>query len=552
MTSPFDTSVAPISRDDDEIRAALAEAEIPPLLPALAYATGDLSLLRDELRPDPMLVAMPQGGLTDEQQAEARELALDALRRVPRRRLPPGPAAVGRGPAADHGVRRRRDRDGGRTCRCSRRSSPTEARTVAAPGWHKADIAPDVAFRGRHHRRGHVGAARRPPVAAGRRRLRRPGEERRRRRHLAREQLSRVPGRQPEPQLQLLLRPAPRLAAALLDPGRAARLLPALRRRVRRCATTSGSAPRCCRRRGRTRTRALDGPGAIGRRRRGVARVERGISAVGQLNRPSFPDIDGRGRSRARRSTRRAGTTTSTSRGKRVAVIGTGASAVQFIPEIAPVAGELVVFQRTPPWFGPTEDYHDAVADGLRWLYRHVPSYSEWNRFCDLLEDGRRRARQRAGRPDMGAEGRARERGQRLRPHDAGRRICRSSSPTGPTCSRRCTPTYPPGAKRMLRDNGIWARTLKRDNVELVSEQITEITPQGVVTADGVEHEVDVIIYGTGFKASEVPDADDRSPVGPASTCTSNGTATLGPTSASPCRASRTCSASTGRTRTSW
>src|SRR3954452_2584950 len=80
MTSPFDTSVAPITASDDEIRAALAEAEIPPLLPALAYATGDLSLLRDELRPDPLLFgAMPQGGVTDAQQAQARELPLDAL-----------------------------------------------------------------------------------------------------------------------------------------------------------------------------------------------------------------------------------------------------------------------------------------------------------------------------------------------------------------------------------------------------------------------------------------------------------------------------------------
>ena len=62
-------------------------------------------------------------------------------------------------------------------------------------------------------------------------------------------------------------------------------------------------------------------------------------------------------------------------------MIGTGASAVQFIPEIAPAVGELLVFQRTPPWLGPTPDYHDRVSPGLRWLYAHVPSYSEWNRF---------------------------------------------------------------------------------------------------------------------------------------------------------------------------
>src|SRR5215210_2459173 len=78
-SSPFVAPIEPITETDEQIRAAVAEAEIPPLLPALAYLTGDLSLLRDNLRPDPMLIGMPQGGLTDEQQAEARELAVRAL-----------------------------------------------------------------------------------------------------------------------------------------------------------------------------------------------------------------------------------------------------------------------------------------------------------------------------------------------------------------------------------------------------------------------------------------------------------------------------------------
>ncbi len=64
-------------------------------------------------------------------------------------------------------------------------------------------------------------------------------------------------------------------------------------------------------------------------------------------------------------------------------------------------------------------------------------------------------------------------------------------------------PTYPPGAKRLLRDNGVWAGALTRDNVTLVTEAIQEITPTGIVTVDGVEHPVDVIVYGTGFQASQ-------------------------------------------------
>src|SRR6185312_14803333 len=73
------SDTAPITASDDELRAYLAEAEVPPLLPALAYVTGDLSLLRDDLRPDPNLLALPQGGMNAEQQAAARELALEAL-----------------------------------------------------------------------------------------------------------------------------------------------------------------------------------------------------------------------------------------------------------------------------------------------------------------------------------------------------------------------------------------------------------------------------------------------------------------------------------------
>ena len=77
--SPFVAGIEPITESDDELRTALADAELPPLLPALAYLTGDLGLLRPELRPDALMIAMPQGGLTDDQQAQVRELALAAL-----------------------------------------------------------------------------------------------------------------------------------------------------------------------------------------------------------------------------------------------------------------------------------------------------------------------------------------------------------------------------------------------------------------------------------------------------------------------------------------
>src|SRR4029077_16686147 len=174
----------------------------------------------------------------------------------------------------------------------------------------------------------------------------------------------------------------------------------------------------------------------------------------------------------------------------------------QFIPEIAPVVGELLVFQRTPAWFGPTPDYHDAVSPGQRWLYAHVASYSEWNRFWifwrmgDGVLDGVRVDEawdKSGGSVSMMNEMVRLIMSEYLKTEFAGR----------PHLPEKVTPTYPPGAKRMLRDNGVWARTLTRDNVQLVTDPIREITPNGIRTADGAEHAVDVIVYGTGFHASK-------------------------------------------------
>ena len=158
-------AIEPIVETDDEIRSALEEAEVPPLLPALAYLTGDLTLLREHLRPDPMLLG-------------------DAAGRPHR-----GPARRGAG------ARARGARSGSATASCGPRRRrrtrhllqimefavgggadmaaylPLLEEELAvrgedrrAPAWRKDEIAPDTDFEVRHHRRGHVGAARRAPA----------------------------------------------------------------------------------------------------------------------------------------------------------------------------------------------------------------------------------------------------------------------------------------------------------------------------------------------------------------------------------------------------
>ncbi|HEY5012251.1 MAG TPA: NAD(P)/FAD-dependent oxidoreductase, partial [Acidimicrobiia bacterium] len=226
------------------------------------------------------------------------------------------------------------------------------------------------------------------------------------------------------------------------------------------------------------------------------------ISAVGQLNRPLLPDIPGRDSFAGPAFHSARWDADVDLRGKRVAVIGTGASAVQFVPEIAPAVGELLVFQRTPPWLGETPEYHDPVEPGLQWLYSHVPSYSEWNRFWIFWKMG-----------DGVLQG------VRVDPAWEPKRTSVSvvndflrmmlteyltaQFAGHPDLLEAVVPSYPPGAKRMLRDNGVWAGALTRDNVRLVTDSIREITPTGIVTADGETHDVDVIVYGTGFQASK-------------------------------------------------
>ena len=102
---------------------------------------------------------------------------------------------------------------------------------------------------------------------------------------------------------------------------------------------------------------------------------------MGQLNQPKIPDFKGRDTFK--------GPAFHTARwrhdvdltGKRVAVIGTGATAFQVIPEIAPKVKHLYVFQRSAPWLGPTPDYHKDVGDGKKWLLEHIPYYDKWYRF---------------------------------------------------------------------------------------------------------------------------------------------------------------------------
>jgi 4-hydroxyacetophenone monooxygenase len=226
------------------------------------------------------------------------------------------------------------------------------------------------------------------------------------------------------------------------------------------------------------------------------------ISAVGQLNQPRLPDIAGRESFKGPSFHSAQWRHDVELKGKRVAVIGTGASAFQFVPEIAKDAAHLTVFQRTPPWLGPTPDYHDKVGEGKKWLLQHVPFYDKWYRFWLfwLMTDGV----YEFVKADPTWNGPANS----VSPANAMLRemliaALKPQTESAPHLLEKIVPDYPFGGKRSLRDNGVWVGALARDNVELVTDPIAEIIPRGVRLKNGREIDVDVLIYGTGFYASK-------------------------------------------------
>lgn len=225
------------------------------------------------------------------------------------------------------------------------------------------------------------------------------------------------------------------------------------------------------------------------------------ITAVGQLNRPRMPDIEGVGTFEGPAFHSAEWRHDVDLKGKRVGVIGTGASAYQFVPEIAPDVAQLTVFQRSPPWGLPVPHYHDSVPENMKWVLEHVPYFDKWYRFYLFWSTTEGFLPMVKSDPTWnGGPGAVSPENAMLREQVI--ESYRAQMTIRPDLLDKVTPNYPIGGKRAVLDNGVWLAALQRDNVELVTEKIARITPKGIVTADGVEHEYDVLIYSTGFQAS--------------------------------------------------
>lgn len=211
------------------------------------------------------------------------------------------------------------------------------------------------------------------------------------------------------------------------------------------------------------------------------------VSAMGPLSRPVFPAIPGTEHFQGKAFHSSQWDHSYDFAGKKVAIIGTGASAVQFVPQIAPQVQKLSVFQRTPPWILPKLDL--AHADWVLWMLRTIPASKRIAR--SLLYWCQEAICIGLVRPSL------------MRPLEWLARTYLSRKITDPRLRRALTPSYAMGCKRILLPNDYYD-AFARENVELVTDRIAEIGSQSIVTEDRIERAFDAIIFGTGFRGTDL------------------------------------------------
>lgn len=491
--------VDPIVANDDDIARAVVDADLPALLAAVAVLTGDASLIAEDLRPPPSKMGAtikPQGGLSAEAQEKARALVTRALIAYRDRGSPaPDPQA----PLLVHAMRFLARGAGDEYLSLLKHELALPCDT-GAPDWRKAEIAPDRDFSVAV-----IGAGLSGVAAAHR--LEQAGV-----RYKVFEKNPNVGGVWWENRYPGCRLDTPNFAYSYSFAQKqdwpeqfscqseiqkyVSTVADAMKIRQHVAFDTEVLAMRYV---DFTAQWLIETRGKDGQIRSESFNAI--ITATGQLNQPAYPDIAGLQSFDGQLFHSARWPADLDIRGKRVAVIGTGASAYQIVPSIVSDVAELFVFQRNAPWMLPTPNYHEQIRPGMAWLLRHVPYYGRWFRFWQfwIAAEGRLPLVEVEADWDHPISvGRANE-GLRLECIEH----LKSQLSDRPDLLAKVTPNYPPGAKRMLRDNGVWAAALKQPQTKLITDGILRINKRGIVTADGLLHEVDIIVLATGFQASD-------------------------------------------------
>jgi cation diffusion facilitator CzcD-associated flavoprotein CzcO len=212
------------------------------------------------------------------------------------------------------------------------------------------------------------------------------------------------------------------------------------------------------------------------------------ISAVGGLSEPAIPDLPGLKRFQGKVMHSARWDHGYALAGKRVAVIGTGASAIQFVPAIQPQVGRLLLFQRTPPWVMPRKDR--PISEAMRRLYQRLPGLQRLTR--GLIFALR----------ELLALGFMNPRILQLSQRRALKHL--EAAIPDPALRAKLTPKYTLGCKRVLISDD-YLPALAKPNVGVITDGIQEVREHSIVTADGTEHPVDALIFGTGFHVTDMP-----------------------------------------------
>lgn len=487
------SAVSRVTASDDELRAALGMANIPTVLAMLAYLTGEDRWLSDRYRPSRTIALNDNdsGGLTPEGQQEVRDEALRVLGQL---------------------------RDGGRVLP----DPPSPERIIEilsyslgerVPAEYAEAMAEDGGFRAPAWLAGPAPGGGRPRVlvigaglsgvcvGVGVRRLGLPLTIIERNSEVGGTWLENdYPGAGVDTPGHLYsFSFAPRADWSRYYPkqteildyaqevAREAGLLPAIRFGTEVLSAHWDEASRTW----TVTTRSRDGTVEAH-----VAEVV--ISAVGLFNTPVMPDLPGLSSFPGPMFHTARWDHTAELSGKRVGVLGTGASAMQVVPSIAGRAAHVTVFQRSPQWVAPNANYLREFDDGVRLLMRQAPGYRTWYRLrlMWMMQDKLHPTLRKDPtwpHPDRSLN-EANDKHRRYFIDYLERQL------EGAEHVRDAViPSYPPYGKRILMDND-WFATLRRDDVELVSGAVTGVDGAGVLV-DGGRHEVDVLVLATGFSA---------------------------------------------------
>lgn len=225
------------------------------------------------------------------------------------------------------------------------------------------------------------------------------------------------------------------------------------------------------------------------------------VSAAGVFAKPKLPDLPGIDDFEGTLLHPTQWTREHTARGKRVAVIGNGSTGVQLLARVAEEADHTTVFQRTPQWIAPRPNYGKAVEPEVRWLLENLPGYWNWSRYTSIIGLMTWHEDYLIPDPDWEKQGgHITKKSEELREAMIG--YIEEQVGDRPDLLEKLIPDYAPMVRRPVVDND-WYKSLTRDDVDLVTSGIERLTPTGIETSDGKHHEIDFIVFATGFEVDQ-------------------------------------------------